>query len=195
LVVADSAAAVGDFEEEEEALAAAAPPDGGDVSLARILRHLSSSRLRVGRAFPPATLAAIENAIRETEGGYEGEIVFAIEAALDTASLLRGQTAKERALEVFSELRVWDTEHNNGVLIYVLIADRDVEVLADRGIHERTGKQAWSEICREMETFFGSEQYLAGSLAGIRAVARHLSRYFGPPGGRRNEISDEPRIS
>ena len=121
--------------------------------------------------------------------------MFAIEAALDTASLFRRQTAKQRALEVFSELRVWDTEHNNGVLIYVLMADRDVEILADRGIHVRAGKQAWSEICREMETFFGREQYLAGSLAGIRAVAQHLSKYFGSPGSRRNELPDEPSVS
>jgi hypothetical protein len=177
------------------ALAAAARPDGGDVSLARILRHLASSRRGVRRAFPPATLAAIEEAIRETESGYEGEIVFAIEAALATVPLLRGQTAKERALEVFSELRIWDTEHNNGVLIYVLMADRDVEILADRGIHVRAGKQAWSEICREIETFFGREEYLAGSLAGIRAVAQHLHKYFGLPSSRRNELPDEPNVS
>jgi uncharacterized membrane protein len=165
------------------------------VSLARILRHLASSRLAVRRAFPRPTLAAIEEAIREAESGHDGEIVFAIESALDTVPLLRGQTAQERALEVFSGLRVWDTEHNNGVLIYVLLADRDVEILADRGIHARAGKQAWSEICHEMESFFGREEYLAGSLAGIRGVAQHLRKYFGSPGSRRNELPNEPHVS
>jgi hypothetical protein len=175
--------------------AAAAPPDGGEVSLARILRHLASSGLGVRRAFPPATLAAIGDAIREMEDGFEGEIVFAIEAALDTIPLLRGQTAKERALEVFSELRVWDTEHNNGVLIYVLLADHDVEILADRGIHARAGAQAWSEVCHEMETLFGRARYLEGSLAGVRGVAQHLREHFGSPGSRRNELPDEPSVS
>ena len=165
------------------------------MSLARILRHLTSSRHGLRRAFPSVTLAAIERAIRETEAEYEGEIVFAIEAAIDTIPLLRGQTAKERALEVFSRLRVWDTEHNNGVLIYVLMADRDVEILADRGIHARAGEQAWSEICREMETLFGREEYLAASLSGIRAVAGQLRRHFGSAASRRNELPDEPRIS
>jgi uncharacterized membrane protein len=184
----DSAAA-------EVALAAAVRREDGDMRLARILRHLKSSRYGVRRAFPSATLAAIEQAIRETESEYDGEIVFAIEAALDTIPLLRGQTAKARALDVFSRLRVWDTEHNNGVLIYVLMADRDVEILADRGIHARAGEQAWSEICREMETLFGHEEYLAGSLAGIRAVAGQLSKHFGSPATRRNELPDAPRIS
>ncbi len=165
------------------------------MSLARILRHLASNRYGVRRAFPSATLAAIERAIRETEAEYEGEIVFAIEASLDTIPLLRAQTAKERALEVFSRLRVWDTEHNNGVLIYVLMADRDVEILADRGIHAKAGERVWSDICREMETFFGREKHLEGSLAGIRAVAQQLRRHFGSPASRKNELPDKPRIS
>jgi uncharacterized membrane protein len=146
------------------------------------------------RAFSPTTLAAIERAIREAEVEHEGEIVFVVEAALDTLALLRGQTARERALEVFSRMRIWDTEQNNGVLLYVLLADRDVEIIADRGIDAHTGAQAWSDICHEMEESFGRGDYHAGSLAGIRAVAEHLRKYFGSA-KRRNELPDEPQIS
>jgi uncharacterized membrane protein len=166
------------------------------VSPARILRHLVSGRVRLRRAFPPPTLVAIERAIREAEAEHEGEIVFVVEAALDTMALLRGQTARQRALEVFSRMRIWDTERNNGVLLYVLLADRDVEIIADRGIDAHTGAQAWSDVCHEMEESFGRGDYHAGSLAGIRAVARHLRRYFGSSGTRKkNELPDEPSVS
>jgi uncharacterized membrane protein len=171
---------------------AAAPRDGGDMSLARILRHLVSSRLSVRRAFPSEALRAIERAVRETEATHEGEIVFVVEPALETLPLLRGQTARERALEVFSRLRVWDTEHNNGVLVYILMADRAVEILADRGIHVRAGRETWQEVCREMEAAFRRRDYLPGALAGIRAVGRHLAKHFGSAGTRRNELPDAP---
>ncbi len=165
------------------------------MSLARILRHLASSRLSVRRAFPFEALGAIETAIRETEATHDGEIVFVVESALDTLPLLRGQTARERALEVFSRQRVWDTEHNNGVLIYILVADRAVEILADRGIHMRAGERAWTEICRELEASFSRGDYLAGALAGIRAVGRHLDRHFGSAGTRINELPNKPIVS
>ncbi len=165
------------------------------MSPARVLRHLASGRYRLRRTFPPPTLTAIERAIREAETEHEGEIVFVVEAALDTMSLLRGQTARQRALEVFSRMRIWDTEQNNGVLLYVLLADRDVEIVADRGIDVRAGEQAWNDICHEMEASFGRGDYHAGSLAGIRAVAEHLRRYFGSSQKRRNELPDEPTVS
>src|SRR5687767_441551 len=105
----------------------------------------------VRRAFPAHDLQAIEKAIAKSEKRHGGEIRFAVEAALDVPALLRGQSAHGRALEVFSELRVWDTEANNGVLIYLLLADRDVEIVADRGVNRRVGPQGWEAACREME--------------------------------------------
>ena len=162
------------------------------MNLQRVLRHLSSSRRTVRRAFPAEALAAIERAIQSNEAAHDGEIVFAVEAALDTVPLLRGQTARDRALELFSQLRVWDTERNNGVLIYVLMADRDVEIVADRGIHARAGEEAWKEICGEMEQAFRRGDFQAGALAGIAAVSRHLERHSGP--ARANELSDKPVV-
>lgn len=164
------------------------------MDLKRIMRHLSSGRAAARRAFPQSALDAIERAIRETEALHDGQIRFAVEAALDLAPLLAGQTARQRAIEVFSGLRVWDTEHNNGVLIYLLLADRDVEIVADRGIHARLGAETWEAICREMEAAFRNGQFEAGVLAGIRVVGEHLARHFPPRGGKPNEMPDRPVV-
>ncbi|HEX5364260.1 MAG TPA: TPM domain-containing protein [Gallionella sp.] len=160
------------------------------MNLKRIMRHLSSGRARVNRSFPPRALEAIERAIAVTETLHDGQIRFAVEAGLDWQPLLAGQTARERAVEVFSQLRVWDTEHNNGVLIYLLLADRDVEIVADRGIHARLGDEVWEAICSEMETAFREGRFEAGALAGIRAVGDHLNRHFPPRNGKPNEMPD-----
>ena len=146
------------------------------------------------RAFPSRALDAIERTIRETETQHDGQIRFAVEASLDLRPLLAGQTAHERALDVFSQLRVWDTEHNNGVLIYLLLADRNIEIVADRGIHAKLSQEIWEAICREMEAAFREGQFEAGVLAGIRAVGKHLSRHFPPRSGKPNEMPDSPVI-
>ena len=160
------------------------------MNFKRIMKHLSSGRAAVGRVFPLRTLDAIENAIRSTETRHAGQVRFAVEASLELASLLAGQTAQQRAIEVFAKLRVWDTEHNNGVLIYLLLADRDVEIVADRGIHVKLGKQVWEEICREMEAEFRAGQFEAGVLKGIQAVGQHLARHFPGPSDKYNELPD-----
>ncbi len=146
------------------------------------------------RAFPSHTLDAIECTIRETEAKHNGQIRFAVEAALELAPLLAGQTAQQRALEVFSKLRVWDTEHNNGVLIYLLLADRDVEIVADRGIHAKLGQESWEAVCREMEAAFRAGHFETGVLVGIHAVGAHLSRHFPPRSGKPNEMPDNPVV-
>ena len=174
------------------ASAAAAHPAGGDMDLKRIVRHLSCGRTTLRRAFPQHALAAIEQAIREVEARHDGQIRFAAEAALELGPLLAGQSAQQRAVEVFSKLRVWDTEHNNGVLIYLLLADRDVEIVADRGIHAKLGHEPWREICRTMEAAFQRGEFEAGVLAGIRAVGDHLARHFPVRRDKPNEMPDWP---
>ncbi|MDP1635696.1 MAG: TPM domain-containing protein, partial [Gallionellaceae bacterium] len=113
---------------------------------------------------------------------------------LDLSPLLAGQAARERAIEVFSELRVWDTEHNNGVLIYLLLADRDVEIVADRGIHAQLGTETWEMVCRDMEAAFREERFEEGIIAGIHAVGEHLARHFPARSGKTNEMPDQPTI-
>ena len=153
-----------------------------------------ATRRMTNRAFPAHALAAIDRAIKESEGSHRGEIRFAVEGALHVDPLLRGQTARERAIDVFSRLRIWDTEHNNGVLIYLLLADRDVEIVADRGIHRKVGEKEWEGICRKMEAAFRRGEYEGGVIDGIREVTRLLAEHFPPIGGDRNELPDKPVV-
>lgn len=162
------------------------------MNLKRLWRHLTSSPWRVKRVLPRYAMLAIERAIHDSERTHRGQICFAIEGALDLGPLLRGRTARQRAIEVFSRLRVWDTEHNNGVLIYLLLADHDVEIVSDRGIHARVGPEGWEKICREMESAFRAGRFEDGVLAGIRAVGDHLAHHY--PGHGANEIPDKPVI-
>lgn len=161
------------------------------MNFRRLMVHLSTGRAAVRRVFSRQSLYAIERAIQETEALHNGQIRFAIEASLDLAQLMAGQTARQRAIEVFSSLRVWDTEHNNGVLIYLLLADRDVEILADRGIHVRLGSEVWEAICQRMEASFRAGNFEAGVIAGIREVGTHLAHHFPAQGGV-NEMPDSP---
>ena len=178
----------------EAVLAAAAHRGDGKMNIARIIRHLLTGQLAIRRRFPATVLTAIEQAIQQSEMNHGGQICFVVEAALDTIPLLRGQTARERAIEVFSQLRVWDTEYNNGVLIYLLLADRDVEIIADRGIHTKVPAIEWEAICHTMESAFQQQQFEAGVVAGIHAVGKHLRKYF-PPGPRNdNELPDKPAV-
>jgi len=158
----------------------------------RIARHLLASHQQVRRAFPDATRLAIQQAISASEAHHAGEICFAVEPALQLGPVLRSQSARERAIELFSERQLWDTEHRNGVLVYLLMADREVEIVADRGIHQAVGTPAWQAIRTAMEAAFRLGQFEAGVLGGIAAVTALLSRHFPLHGERRNELSDAP---
>jgi uncharacterized membrane protein YgcG len=164
------------------------------MTLARVVRPLFLPPWRVRLAFPARTLRAIEAAIHESEDKHAGEIRFAVESALPLIPLLRGQSARHRALEVFSHLRVWDTKHNNGVLIYLLLADHDVEVVADRGVHAHVGGEGWEKICREMEVSFREGKFESGVLHGIRAVSAHLVRHYPVQGKGKNELDNKPVV-
>jgi uncharacterized membrane protein len=164
------------------------------MNIKRILRHLVMTHWQVNRAFSRHTLIAIEQSIKASETAHVGEIRFALEGALDGAALFRGQSARERALDVFSQLRVWDTERNNGVLIYLLLADRDVEIVADRGIHSKVGSGEWEKICRKMETAFRQANYEGGVVSGIQAVTQHLTTSFPAASAGRNELPDKPVV-
>ena len=146
------------------------------------------------RYFPESAMRAIEAAVAEGERRHEPEIRFAVEAALPARAILRGVRSRDRAIALFGELRVWDTEHNTGVLIYVLLADRSVEIAADRGVAARVAPAEWEAICREMELHFGEERYEAGALAGIRAASELLARHFPAQGPGRGEQPDRPVV-
>ena len=158
----------------------------------RLLRHLCALPGTVARAFPPDSLSRIERAIAESEKRHDGEIRFAVEAALDTAELWRGVSARGRAIELFSQLGVWDTERNNGVLIYLLLADRDVEIVADRGFNGIVAAGEWETVCRRMESALGEGRHADAVLAGIEALSPIIARHFPPFGDGRNELPDTP---
>ena len=164
------------------------------MGIRRIGRHLLEHHWRVRRVFPPKVLAAIEQAIKAGEATHAGQIRFVVEGALDGAPLFRDQPARERALDIFSQLRIWDTAHNNGVLIYLLLADRTVEIIADRGIDAKVGAAGWQKICANMEADFREGNFESGVIKGIEAVSRQLARYFPKHGAGRNELPDAPVV-
>jgi uncharacterized membrane protein len=164
------------------------------MGIRRIGKHLLEHRWRLRRDFPPKVLAAIEQAIKQSETTHSGQVRFVVEGALDGAPLFRDQPARERALDIFSQLRIWDTAHNSGVLIYLLLADRDVEIVADRGIDAKVGPARWEEICKEMEADFRAGAFERGVIKGIEAVSRELAQHFPAQAGGPNELPDAPVV-
>ncbi len=164
------------------------------MGLTRIGKHLVEHRWRARRAFPKEALDRIEQAIKAGEAMHSGQVRFVVEGALDGMPLFTGQSARERALDIFSHLRIWDTAHNNGVLVYLLLADRDVEIVADRGIDSKVGAAGWQKICAAMEADFRSGNFSGGVIKGIAAVSRQLAIYFPKQGAGPNELPDTPVV-
>jgi len=160
----------------------------------RFLRHAFASRWATRRRFTDEVDAAIEAAIRAAEARTSGEIRFVIETALDPVAAGRGHAPRERALEVFSQFRVWDTELRNGVLIYVLVADRDVEILADRGAAAVIPPAGWEAAARRMEEEFRAGRYREGAIAGVEAVGELLERHFPARAVNRDELPNQPAL-
>lgn len=158
----------------------------------RMARHLFSTGWLLRRAFDSATLQAIEQAITDTERGHGGEIRFAVEANLSTLDLMRRVTPRQQAVHVFARLGVWDTAANNGVLIYVSWADRDVEIVADRGFNGRVAEQEWAGVCRRMEQSFARGAPRQAIVDGIQAVGALIARHF--PAADRDELPNRPVV-
>jgi uncharacterized membrane protein len=164
------------------------------MGIKRIGKHLLEHRWRLRRIFPQTVLDRIEQAIKAGETTHSGQVRFVVEGALDGAPLFKDQSARARALDVFSLLRIWDTAHNNGVLIYLLLADRKVEIVADRGIDARVGAAGWQKICATMEADFKAGHFEAGVIKGIDAVSRQLAAHFPRRRAGPNELPDKPVV-
>lgn len=165
------------------------------MRITRLIRHLLTTRRQVSRYFPAHSQAAIQSAIQAAEAQHLGEICFAVEAALAPAQVFGGVTPHQRAIEVFGELRVWDTDHNSGVLIYVLLADKAVEVIADRGIHRKTCHDpVWRRIVDTIQAEFAAGRFESGALQGIAAVSAQLTRHFPASGSNANELPDQVNL-
>jgi uncharacterized membrane protein len=161
----------------------------------RFLRHLACDHTSARRAFPPAAMSRIEAAVAEGERHHRGQVCVVIEASLPLVRVLKRLSPRARALEVFAAMHVWDTEENCGVLVYLLLADRDVEIVADRGIHAMVGDKAWEGICREMEVAFRDRRFVDGVAAGIAKINALLGEHFPRTSGAgANELPDRPVI-
>lgn len=162
------------------------------MRLKRFFRHLLSAPWQVHGHFSREALVRIEAAIRASERLHSGQLRFAVEVGLHPYSLWQRKAPRQRALELFARLGVWDTAQNNGVLIYLLLADHDVEIVADRGIHAYVGSAGWEAICHEMETMFRRGEFEAGVLLGIERISVLLQQHFPPVQDNPNELSDAP---
>jgi uncharacterized membrane protein len=139
-------------------------------------------------------MRAIRTTIDSQERRHGGELRFVVEASLPWRNLWRGQRARARAVELFGQLRIWDTEHNNGVLIYLLLADKSVEIIADRGIDRKAGDASWAIVCREMQRAFANGHFEEGVSAGIVAISDLLANHYPPAAIPPNALPNEPLI-
>jgi uncharacterized membrane protein len=162
----------------------------------RFFQHLVSNPWQVRRHFSAEALRNIEKVISASEKTHAGEIRFVVEAGLHPYEIVFNKTPKKRAIELFGRLNIWDTEHNNGVLIYLLLADRDVEIVADRGINKHVGHENWENICHDMEILFRKGEFEAGVLQGIAEISAHLQQHFplSRKKSKKNELSDKPLL-
>lgn len=156
--------------------------------------HTFNAPCRVRKLFPKATLKAIEMAIQQSESQHSGELRFVIEKSLNTPQIWHDLTSQQRAVEVFSNLRVWDTEENSGVLIYLLLAERTVHIIADRGINKKVPQSEWDSIVQAMQSQFRQGDFQRGSVIGIERITALLAKHFPASSDNPNELPDAPVI-
>jgi uncharacterized membrane protein len=166
------------------------------MNFVRWLKHGFTLPQAVRRAFPPEALQRIQQAIADSEATHSGEIRFAVESTLPWSYLKRNAPPRQRAEMVFAKLRVWDTEFNNGVLIYVDLADRAIEIVADRGIARHVPPADWQAICDAMRAEFRAGNYAAGVVDGVVQVGARLAAHFplAPDAVNPNELSNRPTL-
>jgi uncharacterized membrane protein len=164
------------------------------VNIKRWFRHAFMLPWRWRMLFPKEVLGSIEQTIKHSEHQHSAELRFAVENTLALGRVWRGVSARQRAIEVFSNLQVWDTEQNSGVLIYLLLADREVHIVADRGIAKRVAQVEWDDIARAMQREFLRGDFLSGSLQGIERITALLATHFPPGADNPDELSNKPVI-
>ena len=164
--------------------------------LLRILKHRSLDERDAERAIGADGLKRIEARVTESERRHIGEIRVCVESGLPLSYLWRSATARERAVAMFGKLRVWDTEHNTGVLIYLLMAEHRIEIVADRGLNRHVSAPEWDGIMATMRAAFQAGQFEAGLNQAIDAVdalmLKHLAAAEG--GSNPNELSNAPVV-
>jgi uncharacterized membrane protein len=164
------------------------------VAAGRFLKHLFAPAWLARRAFPSGTLNRIEKAIRASEQEHDGELRFVVESVLPLHYLVGKRPSRRRAEDLFAQLKVWDTEHNSGVLVYVQLLNRHIDIVADRGIAAKVEQAEWDAVCRAMEAEFRKGSFEAGALEGLERITRILARHFPARGANPNELPDKPVV-
>jgi uncharacterized membrane protein len=164
---------------------------------ARILKHRWLDEADVKRALPPEAMARLQAQVAASEHCHSGEIRLAVEAGLPLSYLRQGLGARERAITLFGKLRVWDTEHNNGVLIYLLLADHAIEIVADRGLNRHVGKAQWQALIAPMQEAFRAHRFEEGLSQAITTIDQLLAQHFAlaPGEANPNELPDAPWVA
>ena len=162
----------------------------------RILKHRWLDETDSARALGPAALQRLEARVAASEQAHSGEIRLCIEAGLPLSYLWRNATVRQRAVTMFGKLRVWDTENNNGVLIYLLLAEHQIEIVADRGLARRVPQTHWDSVLGDMRAAFRKHQFEDGLAQAIAAVDVLLARHFPLTAGEvnQNELSDRAAL-
>jgi uncharacterized membrane protein len=163
-----------------------------DGKLKRALRHLLSTRNEAERAFPPATLTAIAEAITAGEQTHRGELRLVVEKSLPLSAVWEGVTNRQRAISLFADYGIWDTEDNCGVLLYINLADHKVDIVADRGINRKIDAATWQAICNAMTAGFAQGRFQEAVLEAVDKVNTLLRQHFPANGARPNELPDKP---
>lgn len=160
----------------------------------RLLRHVFARSAR--HLFPEDSLQRIADAIAEGELRHRGEILFAVESELPAGMVLRGAQARERAEVAFARLRAWDTEANNGVLIYLLLADHRIEIVADRGLNGLVSAEQWRGVCLLIEERMRAGEPEQAVVRGVSAVSDLLAGHFPQDDGTpdQDELPNLPLI-
>jgi len=158
----------------------------------RAWRHWNSSAGEAKRAFPDATLDAIAEAIDLGERTHRGEVRLIVEKALPVEAAWDGVTNRQRAIALFADYGVWDTEDNCGVLIYVNLAEHKIDIVADRGIDRKIDAATWQAVCRTMSDGFKQGRFHDATLAAVGQVNDLLRQHFPAHGERPNELPDRP---
>jgi uncharacterized membrane protein len=162
----------------------------------RFLTHCWVDAGDAHKALGAGSLERLQERVRQSELGHTGEIRLCVEAGLPLGDLWRGVRARERALALFGTLRVWDTEHNNGVLIYLLLADHAIEIVADRGMTRHVPPGQWQGIVQGLGEAFRTGRHEQGLNAAVDAISALLARHFPAASGAQNpnELPDEPVV-
>lgn len=160
--------------------------------LNRLWRHLWAGEREARRVFPPAALARIGEVVAQSEARHHGELRVVIQGGLGWAALRDIPPSRELALLHFAHSRVWDTEENSGVLIYLLMAEHKLEIVADRGIHARVPQAAWDAIAQAATRCFAQGDYVEGMVAAEEAITALLVAHFPASGENPNELPDAP---